>query len=318
MSGSASNIATTMRLLLQHGPSRGYYPEASKSILICKPADRPRAAALLSKFNFKFMDGSRYIGSFIGTEESLHEWLAPKIKAWTNHVKLLSRVAKRYPQTAFAALTKSLQNEWTYLQRVVPDVSAAFQPIENALAEDFIPALFGDKACPSRDLTQLPVRHAGLGIPNPVTSSDKHFTVSLAMTNQVTASIRNSSPLDAIGYGTVSAGILGQAKKSLDDQMAEQLDTILASASHSDARRMKQSQLTGAWLTATPSDDFGTALSATEFRDSIRIRHGFSPLGLPSHCDACPSARFTVGHALQCSKGGLIRARHEAVSAEWH
>ena len=219
---------------------------------------------------------------------------------------------------AFAALTKSLQNEWTYLQRVVPDVSAAFQPIENALAEDFIPALFGDKACPSRDLTQLPVRHAGLGIPNPVTSSDTHFTVSLAMTKQVTDSIRNSSPLDAIDYGTVSARILRQTKKCLDDQMAEQLDTILASASHSDARRMKRSQLTGAWLTATPSDDFGTALSATEFRDSLRIRHGFSPLGLPSHCDACPSARFTVGHALQCSKGGLICMCHEAVSAEWH
>ena len=98
----------------------------------------------------------------------------------------------------------------------------------------------------------------------------------------------------------------------------EKLDNVLASASHSDARRIKRSQLTGAWLTATPSADFGTALSSTEFRDSLRIRHGLLPLDLPSHCDACPSSRFTVGHALQCSKGGLVRARHEDVAAEWH
>lgn len=77
-------------------------------------------------------------------------------------------------------------------------------------------------------------------------------------------------------------------------------------------------QTTGAWLTATPSQDYGTALSSTEFRDSLRIRHGLTPIGLPAHCDACPQSRFTVGHALQCKTGGLICDCHEAVSAEWH
>ena len=32
------------------------------------------------------------------------------------------------PQAAFATLTKSLQCEWRYLQRIVPDCSALFVP----------------------------------------------------------------------------------------------------------------------------------------------------------------------------------------------
>ena len=138
------------------------------------------------------------------------------------------------------------------------------------------------------------------------------------MTADVTASLRNSNELDAMAYGLVSGRILSQERKSQDKSLEAELDLFLATAPPAVVRRLKRSQTTGAWLTATPSTDYGTALTATEFRDSIRIRSGFQPQGLPSHCDACPTARFTVGHALQCSKGGLVRARHEAMAAEWH
>ena len=36
--GSAPAIAAAMRTILEKGPARGYYPEPSKSILICNPA----------------------------------------------------------------------------------------------------------------------------------------------------------------------------------------------------------------------------------------------------------------------------------------
>ena len=138
------------------------------------------------------------------------------------------------------------------------------------------------------------------------------------MTADVSASLKAGSELDAIGYGLDSKRVLRLAKKAREAELAAKLELLKASGRPPDARRMVRSQTTGAWLTATPSSDFGTALSSTEFRYSLPIRHGLTPLGLASHCDACPQARFTVGHALQCKIGGLIRARHEAVAAEWH
>ena len=61
----------------------------------------------------------------------------------------------------------------------------------------------------------------------------------------------------------------------------------------------------------------GTALTAEEFRDSLRLRYGFTPAHLPSHCDGCAS-RFNVEHALSCKKGGLVLLRHNEVAGEWH
>ena len=126
------------------------------------------------------------------------------------------------------------------------------------------------------------------------------------MTTEVSASLKSGSDLDAIGYGLDSTRVLRQAKKAREAELAEKLEMLKASGRPPDARRMVRSTTTGAWLTATPSSDFGTSLSSTEFRDSLRIRHGLTPLGLATHYDACPQAQFTVGHALQCKIGGLV------------
>jgi hypothetical protein len=317
MAGSVSNITTAMRLLLHYGPSRGYFPEPSKSILICRKEDRAVAREMLAEFDFKYSDGARYIGGFIGSEDALNEWIQPKIDAWTAGVRTLAKVAKRFPQTAYAGLTKSLQTEWTYLQRVVPNIAAKFQQVEDAIAQDFLPALF-DSEPPDRDITQLPVRLAGLGVPDPWLHAQRHFKTSQAMTEPICFSLGKGTTLNATEYCTTSIRILQDHKAVQAVDMEAMLEPILATASPMTKRRMARTRETGAWLTATPSKDYGTALSCVEFRDSLRIRHGLTPLGLPSFCDGCTNTPFTVGHAFQCKKGGLVRSRHEEVAAEWH
>jgi hypothetical protein len=72
-----------------------------------------------------------------------------QVKKWVHGIRDLARVVRRYPQAAYAGLTRSLSMEWTYLQRVVPEVGDRFKPVEKALVEDFIPTLFdepGDNA----------------------------------------------------------------------------------------------------------------------------------------------------------------------------
>ena len=41
----------------------------------------------------------------------------------------------------FAGLAKSLQQEWQYIQRVLPDTGRLFAPVEEALATEFLPVL---------------------------------------------------------------------------------------------------------------------------------------------------------------------------------
>jgi hypothetical protein len=73
---------------------------------------------------------------------------------------------------------------------------------------------------------------------------------------------------------------------------------------------------TGTWLTAYPSVLNGTELAADEFRDNLRLRFGFEPVGLQETCDGC-GEHFSVEHGLSCKKGGLVLVRHDDIADEW-
>ncbi len=103
-------------------------------------------------------------------------------------------------------------------------------------------------------------------------------------------------------------------REAADERIFAQL---LAAADTSTKRRMLRAKETGTWLTTMPNRLNGTELSADEFRDSLRLRLGLVPLGLPDRCDGC-GQRFSLGHAMTCKKGGLVLLRHNDVAAEWH
>jgi hypothetical protein len=107
----------------------------------------------------------------VGSPKAQHKWLEPQIQKWVGGVKALAQVATRFPQTAYAGLVKSLQLELQYLQRVLPDVSADFAPVKQAIAHLFLPILL-DKDQGGignlRALLALLVCQAGIGLPSPV------------------------------------------------------------------------------------------------------------------------------------------------------
>ena len=200
--------------------------------------------------------------------------------------------------------------------RVLPDCAGAFAPVENALADTFLPSLFKGST-PSWDLTSLPVRHGGLGIPDPTKAAEIHFDTSTEMTVDLTRSLKSNTPLNAAAFRDSSAVKIRNNRKIQLARHKRQLADVLAASSTEAKRRIFRSEDTGVWLTAVPSSDYGTDLSMTEFRDSLRLRFGQRPHGLPKKCDGCKSVDFSVGHAQQCKKGGLVRGRHEDVCAEW-
>ena len=56
-------------------------------------------------------------------------------------------------------------------------------------------------------------------------------------------------------------------------------------------------------------------MGAQEWSNTLFLRYGLEPLDLPTYCDGC-QAKFSISHALDCKKGGLVTARHNKLCDE--
>ena len=74
-------------------------------------------------------------------------------------------MAEKQPQAAFSALMKSLQCEWQFLQRVIPDCGSLLIPLDVVLTSVFLQVVFGSEVIPTEHLLfSLPVRFGGLSV----------------------------------------------------------------------------------------------------------------------------------------------------------
>ena len=72
---------------------------------------------------------------------------------------------KNHPHAAFTGFSKSLQHEWTFIQRFIPSIGHLFQDLESEICTKLLPALHDEMAINDtiRDLIALPVRFSGIG-----------------------------------------------------------------------------------------------------------------------------------------------------------
>ena len=78
------------------------------------------------------------------------------------------------------------------MQRVTPGVGEAFGPVEEALREIFVPALFRglSEGLPKRENTRLPVKQAGLALTDPVQTAPENCTASCIITGHLVVALR--------------------------------------------------------------------------------------------------------------------------------
>ena len=81
------------------------------------------------------------------------------------------------------------------MQRVTPGVGAAFGLAEKVLQEVFLLALLRDltEGLPTRVNTRLPVKQAGLAIPDPVQTSPENWTASCVITGHLATALRGQA-----------------------------------------------------------------------------------------------------------------------------
>ena len=319
MVGDPPDIAKAMDVLLEAGPAYGYYPEPSKSLLIGGPPEGSDAARPLEGHDFQRVDGHRYLGGFVGDDATQAEWVEGKVDGWVYGVRQLTRVARQYPQSAYAGLRSSLQAEWMYLQRTTPHLRDAFERLESVIATEFIPALLGGTVGEALDLRSqlaLPIKMGGLAIPDPRDTSERSYDASRKGTSLLSDSILDCSALNVNAHIRTMAETRLSSRQATFQRHQAVFTDLKTRASTKDARRLARAEHTGAWLGVAPNRRNGTELSGEEFRDGLRLRLGLPLLDLPPHCDGCGSP-FTVTHAMSCKKGGLIGDRHRELCAEW-
>jgi hypothetical protein len=102
-----------------------YGPSVRKDFIPCRkypithPNNISEAQKVFRGSGIKIVTGHRLLGGYIGESFEKSQYLKNKVKAWVQHIKTLTKIAKKHPQTAHAAITKSLQHEWTFTQKVL-------------------------------------------------------------------------------------------------------------------------------------------------------------------------------------------------------
>ena len=85
---------------------------------------------------------SQYLGGFVWERAAEVRWIHQNVEGWAESVRTLAGVACKHLQSTYAGLQKSLQQEWTFVQRVTPGIGDAFGPVEEEIATVFLLALF--------------------------------------------------------------------------------------------------------------------------------------------------------------------------------
>ena len=85
--------------------------------------------------------GHRFLGGFLGRSIEIQDYVLQKVRHWCAQIRVLAAVSVSQPQASFIALTRSLQSEWMFLMRVIPNCSPILAELEHCLYSCFLPAL---------------------------------------------------------------------------------------------------------------------------------------------------------------------------------
>lgn len=318
--GAVFSLRKWWDLLVEHGPSFGYYPNAVKTYLLVKPESALDAQRAFEGTEVNITtSGVRYLGAPLGDVDFTKSYIAAKVDGWKAELVKLAEIARVQPHLAFCALTQGLVSRWTYLSRTVKDIDALLQPLEEILQKDVLPALTGRSAPDEvvRALFALPARLGGIGIPVPSENGALHNLISREVTRPTVRLILDQNVRDIsdrLDESLAEQRLVISRMRKLRTEVENSRQTDLSSRLSSSLQlsvMLSKDKGASSWLGARPVQEHGFSLHKGAFRDALALRYGWEPPNLPSHC-ACGSA-FDSTHALSCAKGGFTIVRHDEI-----
>jgi len=142
--GSLSSLRAWWDRIVSNGPAFGYFANANKTVLVVKAENALLANKIFQGTGIRITEGSRDLGAAIGNANFVKEYVQKKVSDWCMQMETLSQIATASPHAAHAAFTHGFRHRWTFLQRTLPHISEAFQPLENIIREKSFRQYWGD------------------------------------------------------------------------------------------------------------------------------------------------------------------------------
>ena len=178
----------------------------------------------------------------------------------------------------------------TFVQRVVQECGVLFEPVEEIICDKFLPQLLGSEFTPGdRAVFALPVKVAGLGIPNPTTTAKNAFRTSKRAASHLTDAISGQGEMDHINHGQVVMEARTEHRGSRRQEHVANLNSTLAKFADDKQRIVRRAadHPIGAWLSVLPCAKQNAVLSPREFRDGLCMRYQLPLQHLHDRCDGC-------------------------------
>ena len=253
--GKFANICKMFDKLTEIGPRFGYFPNPKKCILLVHKQCLSAALAYFKQYGFQIKDGARFLGGYIGTTSGKNSFIQDKVLNWTTAINDLSQVATVYPQTAYTGLSKSLQHEWAYIQRVIPNIANELLPIQASITNTFLPSLFGHALQDDyvSAMTSFPVQLGGLSLPNPRTDSPYNYQSSLLLASHLIRSLRGQEDFSVMTHLAMRKSISIRRTADLAQRHLALICEITKDLPPLTKRILDRGQSTGHWLSVFPS-----------------------------------------------------------------
>ena len=121
-------------LLMEEGLKYGYFPEPRKSFIVVGESHLSTAHELFDDLGVSIVTGHRLLRDVVGCEEKQFEFVKDSISGWLTMVDRLTVIAEDQPQVAYSALSRSIQNKWTFVQRLISGCDHLFADLECKIA----------------------------------------------------------------------------------------------------------------------------------------------------------------------------------------
>ena len=313
--GKLDQLMKWWKDLKDHGPMYGYYPKPSKTWLIVKPEHATKAKELFPDVQIT-TKGHRYLGSYIGTEEGVKEFILNETESWKADILGLVDIAANEPQLAYSAFIYGTSKRWNFVCRTTPGISDHLKLLEYCVKEDFIPAIMGKVFVPDqiRKIASLPARMGGLSIPDCTSTAEMEYSNSVNATKQLTEAVFQQYTTFKLNE-ELQQDIISEVKKHKEEHYKHQRETIMNEVPPSTQRQIELLSEKGAsiWLSTLPLKACGYVLNKQEFFDALSLRYNLT-LSTANRSSLCVCGEQNhINHTLTCKIGGYVSLRHNSL-----